>query len=390
MSFSDWKLNANRVTTEEIKLSVSSLCAGLVLTRNIEKYEKFNKNTIDKMFAWGDTLANLVSKADKIQLSVVQNSMSNLGICLIDTNPGYLLLNPIEMILKVILSSPFLYMLKNYYEIIDESTNNSMKRLGEEKTITICQEILKNIIEFRLLMMKSSHLKQEIDICNEVVLPPNVLNSSNYTVMGSDEDYLSFELLYGIYHGTVIHPNSTVLEKVKISAMNDGYTFQLLCNSLTLSPASIIQSLNIKLTNIKTHGDLSHSNLKSSEGKSPDEIFTHVYNITNNADIWGVVIDVLRQKFEFINLISYAESNHGTQHSNDTPCALEVTIMYLMLHKNMIFLTALVDIMYDDAIIEKYRDVILILRQYCYKTGGEAYGKYKHFEEKCKLLHTNM
>ena len=399
MSFSDWKINSNRVTTEEIKTALSAVCTALVLTRNIDKYDKFNKNTIEKLFAWGDTLANLVSKADKIQLNVVQSSMNTLGINIIDTNPGYLLSNPLEMILKVILSSPFLYTLRNYYEIIDESINNSIKRLGEEKTISISQEILKNIIDFRLLMIKSSHLKQQIDLYDDDVLPiksdnSNVISKSNDIVMGSDEDYLSFELLYSIYYGTVICLDKTVLDKVKVSAMKDQYTFQLLCNSLVLSPASIIQSLSIKLTNNHTHYDLSCT--KDSGQKLSDENFINIFNVTNNTDVWTVVSDILDHNFEFITSLSCAESNHGIQYFNGASCPLEVTILYLMLNKNVGFLSVLSDIICrkivsdDTVLIEKYSDIFLILRQYCYKTGGEANKKYKYFEEKYKLLQINM
>ncbi len=399
MSFSDWKINSNRVTTEEIKTALSALCTALVLTRNIDKYDKFNKNTIEKLFAWGDTLANLVSKADKIQLHVVQSSMNTLGINIIDINPGYLLSNPIEMILKVILSSPFLYTLRNYYEIIDESINNSIKRLGEEKTISISQEILKNIIDFRLLMIKSSHLKQQIDICDDDLLPiksdnSSVISKSNDIVMGSDEDYLSFELLYSIYYGTVICLDKTVLDKVKVSAMKDQYTFQLLCNSLVLSPASIIQSLSIKLTNNHTHYDLLCT--KDSGQNLSDENFINIFNVTNNTDVWTVVSDILDHNFEFITSLSCAESNHGIQYFNCSSCPLEVTILYLMLNKNVGFLSVLSDIICskivsdDTVLIEKYYDIFLILRQYCNKTGGEANKKYKHLEEKYKLLHINM
>lgn len=399
MSFSDWKINSNRVTTEEIKSALSTVCTALVLTRNIDKYDKFNKNTIEKLFAWGDSLANMVSKADNIQLNVVQSSMNTLGINIIDTNPGYLLSNPIEMILKVILSSPFLCTLKNCYEIIDESLNNSMKRLGEEKTIAISQEILKNIIDFRLLMNKSSHLKEQIDICDDGVLPIkpdnlSVISKADDILMGSDEDYLSFELLYSIYYGKVICLDRSVFDKVKVSAMKDQYTFQLLCNSLVLSPASIIQSLSIKLANNQTHYDSSH--MKDSGQNPCDEIFINIFNVTSNTDVWAVVSDVLDHKFEFITSLSCAESDHAIQSLNGASCPLEVTILYLMLNKNVVFLPVLSDIICskivsDDAVsIEKYSDIFLVMRQYCYKTGGEAHQKYKHLEEKYKLVNTNM
>ena len=99
MSFSDWKLNANRVTTEEIKLSVSSLCAGLVLTRNIDKYEKFNKT--DELFHKKVFLMKIPTMVRSSKCNLYGLSMNECiekGECSNDTG-GYFIVNGKERVL---------------------------------------------------------------------------------------------------------------------------------------------------------------------------------------------------------------------------------------------------------------------------------------------------
>ena len=218
---SSWSLTA--VSTDDVEARLSSFLPALCMTRNATKFPKWNVATVEKAFKWADYLEEVSRGADQVQKeSIVRKGLlKGTGIDVVNKDPMLVLLDPVESLMRAILTSPYLAWAQDAVKVLKKALESTAERKGEEACVRICVSSLESTLSSRISLSNGTCLGQK--------------QESN-----SDEEALAFELLVAL--ASPPSPSISQVEKEKLiakAAKEDLVTFKMLCSLLIMSPARV-------------------------------------------------------------------------------------------------------------------------------------------------------
>ncbi len=226
---SSW--SATAVSTDDVEARLSNFLPALCMTRNAAKFPRWNVTTVEKAFKWADYLEEVSREADQVQKkSIVQKGLlEDTGIGVVDDDPMLVLLDPVESLMRAILTSPYLSWAQAAAKVLKKALKCTAERKGEEACVKICATSLESTLSSRISFSGGGNNNK------------------------SDEDALAFELLVALASSS---PSTSQLSKEEViakAAKEDLVTFKMLCNVLTMSPARVacLASLH-ETSNIET------------------------------------------------------------------------------------------------------------------------------------------
>lgn len=284
MNVDSWSIV--KVSTDDILSRLKAYLGILMMTRSTKHFNSFNSATVDKAFKWGDSLSLVTHTADSVQLNLVSRSITAIGIPFIDDmkDKVSMLLNPIDVLIQTILGSPLLSSIKNSDQVIRECLNQSIKRLGKEKTLDIASGTVKDTIINRLIIVYT----------NNFISSKKVSYSYSNTDSGSAKNYsnnsITFELLHVCYKlqkkggcpdGTI--PIASI-NKIREKATKDIVTLHILCRALVLDSFALAICITTNGNSIlKNEIDVSYPPL------SLLELVDRYLIIASSSQLWDIV-----------------------------------------------------------------------------------------------------
>ena len=218
---STWTLTA--VSTDSVEARLSSFLPALCMTRNAAKFPKWNVVTVEKAFKWADFLEEVSKGADQVQKeSIVQKGLlRGTGIDVINNDPMLVLLDPVESLMRAIITSPYLSWAPDAAKVLKKALECTAERKGKEACVKICATSLESTLSLRF------------SLSNEFSPWPKQEGHS-------DEEALAFELLVALASSS--SSTITQVDKEKVlakAAKEDLITFKMLCSLLIMSPARV-------------------------------------------------------------------------------------------------------------------------------------------------------
>ena len=147
--------------------------------------------------------------------------LKGTGIDVVNKDPMLVLLDPVESLMRAILTSPYLSWAPDAVKVLKKALECTAERKGEEACVKICASSLESTLSSRFSLSNefSSWPKQE-----------------DY----SDEEALAFELLVALASSSSSATSQADTEKVVAkAAKEDLITFKMLCGLLIMSPARV-------------------------------------------------------------------------------------------------------------------------------------------------------
>lgn len=117
----------------------------LIMTRTLEKFKSWNLKAVSKAFKWADIISRMGG-----EIFFLSRHLRPIGIEFVDINSTVVLTEPHETLLKCILTSPFLGMISDSENIVQNSLFICSSLIGEQRTIEVSSSVVKKAIEYQL------------------------------------------------------------------------------------------------------------------------------------------------------------------------------------------------------------------------------------------------
>ena len=280
------------VSTEDVEQHIASLLPILRMTRDTSKFPKWNSATVDKAFKWAKSTAKNIAPADEVQRRTILekgNVIRDTGIRFLDEEPILLLIDPVFVLVRAIISSPLLTWVENAENLLLCTLAHSKSILGEDATIALTSSVLKGNLGERIATMRlqrfanNAHSQPQAFSASfsglpepgldEVSLAVHLLatmaacnnnnNNNNKNGGGGDDDVISNEIA-----SSDININAPYVQKLLALVHEDNQSLRLLCVAATLSSARIACSLTAYNSRPQSETRI-HSDSDSDSGVKP-------------------------------------------------------------------------------------------------------------------------
>lgn len=290
MTQSQWNLPTNVTPIATIEATVQEFLNVLQMTR-CTKFNRWQSNTTAIAWRWADTINTLRDSIDSVQLEIVVGKMQKMNIDFIDTNLRIVILDPYTILLKSILSSPLLPVCNNRVAILKTCYQESVKRIGQDKSKEIFRKIFSDGTN---LLFNPEKITLQSSVLNS-----NLSRNCDYNHISgalSDDIHLATQLITSLCRHRKISDDylipTIIIDKLRSVVNDDSKSLRLLCIGITLPPITLYcassNTFEANLTPISPFPSGTSSPAQIIDSTPTIEMYDQM---NNNEQLWQIIVD---------------------------------------------------------------------------------------------------